>query len=87
MPALTHLVVSNNAFTGGLDGLGLPTKKALHYVDISTNKLVSTKPAGQLSSLCALRNLTYCALASKYKTNHLSNVPDCVEQQAKCIVG
>ena len=80
MPSLTHLVVSDNRFTGGLDLLGLDQKLNLTYLDISSNRLQSSQVT---ESICAL-NLTYCSLASKFKTNKFTNVPPCVTRQ--CVV-
>ena len=90
MPSLTHLVVSDNMFTGGLAGIwgsapsALPrsTMDSLAYVDLSANQLVSDAVP---TSLCTLENLTFCRLATKYRTNHFTEIPPCVAK--KCDLG
>ena len=73
MSRVSHLVLSNNHFTGSLGDLS--PLRYLEYVDTSANRLTGAIP----DALCLNPRLAFCALASsKYRTNVFDAAPPCI---------
>jgi len=79
---LTHLVMGDNKLSGDFIPINR-NMQSLQYLDLGSNLLTGAVP----DAICDLKNMSYCALATKYHTNMYASVPACASKApVNCVV-